>query len=169
MENNSLRIVGRFIFLALFQILILNNIQLAGYLNPYLYILFILSLPASTSRMNLLLWAVAMGLVIDISQNSGGVHMSATLTLAYIRPFLIRFVVPATLKDSNSLSLWAIGGGKFFTYAALGVLIHHLWLFSLEAFRISEALSILSRTFVSAPVTLVMIYITQLFVYREEV
>lgn len=168
MMNDGLRWVGRFVFLALFQIFILNNIQLAGYLNPYLYVLFILSLPANTNRFYLLLWAFAMGLLIDIAENSGGVHISASLTLAFIRPYLYRFVVPPSQQELNRISLWTMGPTRFFTYVTLGVFIHHLWLFSVEAFSFREIFSIFSRTLVSAPITLLMIYITQLFVYREE-
>ena len=40
----------RFIFLVLLQVLILNNIQLSGYLNPFLYVLFILMLPFETPK-----------------------------------------------------------------------------------------------------------------------
>lgn len=168
MRSDNLRWVGRFVFLALFQVFILNNIQLAGYMNPYLYVLFILSLPTSISRSNLLFVAFAMGLTIDIFENSGGAHTSATLTLAFLRPFLIRFVMPATEQNMARVNLWTMGTGRFFTYSTLGVVAHHLWLFSLEAFRVSELIPILSRTLVSAPITLLLIYITQLFVYREE-
>ncbi len=168
MMNDNLRLIGRFAFLAFFQVFILNNIQLAGYLNPYLYVLFILSLPTSQSRLNVLLWAFAMGFVIDVMENSGGAHTSASLTLAFIRPYLLRFVLPGSEQNIGRINLWTMGTTKFFTYSSLGVVIHHLWLFSLEAFRISELIPILSRTLVSAPITLLLIYITQLFVYREE-
>ncbi|NVK04480.1 MAG: rod shape-determining protein MreD [Flavobacteriia bacterium] len=168
MMSENLRWIGRFVFLVLFQVFILNNIQLAGYLNPYLYVLFILSLPTNISRSNLLFVAFALGFTIDIFENSGGAHTSATLTLAFLRPFIIRFVMPATEQNMGRVNLWTMGTGRFFTYSTLGVLIHHLWFFSLEAFRVSELIPILSRTLVSAPITLLLIYITQLFVYREE-
>ena len=37
-----------FIVLVLIQVLILNNIQFSGYINPFLYVLFILLLPFQT-------------------------------------------------------------------------------------------------------------------------
>lgn len=167
MNSDNLKWIGRFAFLALFQIFILNNIQLFGYLNPYLYVLFILTLPARTNRVNLLFWAFALGWIIDIAENSGGIHLSATLTLAFIRPYLLGLVV-ASNKELERVNLWTLGASRFLTYVTVGVLVHHLWLFSLEAFSIREVVSIMTRTLVSVPITLLMIYILQLFVYREE-
>ena len=45
MANYIGKNILRFLFLVLFQVLILNNIQFSGYINPYLYVLFILMLP----------------------------------------------------------------------------------------------------------------------------
>lgn len=166
--TDAVRWVGRLLFLSFFQVFILNNIQLSGYMNPYLYVMFILILPASMGRISLLFWAFATGLIIDIFENSGGAHASAALALAYLRPFILRLTYPRPEEDLNRISLWTMGPSRFFTYMSIGVFIHHLWLFAVEAFSISEVFSILSRTFISVPVTLLMIYIVQLFVYREE-
>ena len=38
----------RFIFLIGLQVVLLNHIQWSGYVNPYVYILFILMLPVET-------------------------------------------------------------------------------------------------------------------------
>lgn len=167
MRTDMLKWIGRFAFLALFQVFILNNIQLFGYLNPYLYVLFILILPADTNRFYSLLWAFALGWTIDIAENSGGIHLSATLTLAFIRPYLLR-LVSSSNKELDRISLWTLGPSRFFTYVTVGVFIHHCWLFGLEAFSVREVVSIMTRTLVSVPITLLMIYIAQLFVYREE-
>ena len=45
MLNEIIRLLLRFMVLALLQIIVLNNIQLSGFINPYLYLLFILMLP----------------------------------------------------------------------------------------------------------------------------
>lgn len=168
MKSNIVRTLGRLLFLSLFQVLILNNIQLFGYLNPYLYVLFILTLHPSTSRINLLLWGVASGLIIDVFENSGGAHMSATLLIAFIRPYILNFTYPRAQEELNKVNMWTMGSSRFFTFISISVFIHHFWLFYIEAFSISEVLSILTRTFISVPITLLMIYIMQLFVYREE-
>jgi len=49
-----LQIVLRFFVLVALQVLILNNIQLGGIINPYLYVLFLLTLPVQTPKVLLL-------------------------------------------------------------------------------------------------------------------
>ena len=55
-----------FVFLVLLQVLVLNNIQLSGYINPYFYVLFILLLPFETANWLLLILAFALGISIDV-------------------------------------------------------------------------------------------------------
>ena len=50
MISKVLRYTFQFFLLVLFQGLILNNIELGGYINPYLYVLFILILPIDTNK-----------------------------------------------------------------------------------------------------------------------
>ena len=38
----------RFVVLVLVQVLVLNHVQFLGFVNPYVYVLFILSLPVRT-------------------------------------------------------------------------------------------------------------------------
>ena len=49
--------IGWFIGLVLLQVLILNNVHIAGYATPFLYIYFILKFNSGTSRNELMLWA----------------------------------------------------------------------------------------------------------------
>lgn len=44
--------IGWFIGLVLLQVLILNNVHIAGYATPFLYIYFILKFASGTSRMS---------------------------------------------------------------------------------------------------------------------
>ena len=58
--------IGWFIGLVLLQVLILNNVHIAGYATPFLYIYFILKFNSGTSRNELMLWAFFFGLTIDV-------------------------------------------------------------------------------------------------------
>ena len=82
--------IFRFILLVLFQVLVLNNIQFLGYINPYLYILFILSLPVQMPRWFLLVLAFILGLSIDIFSNTLGMHAFATVFVAFFREGIIK-------------------------------------------------------------------------------
>ena len=77
MINNILKHSVRFVFLVLLQVLILNNIQLNGFINPYLYILFIIMLPFEIPVWLLMLLAFVMGISIDMFLNTMGIHVCA--------------------------------------------------------------------------------------------
>ena len=88
MYKDYLRYILIFILLLLIQLLVLNNINLGGYINPYVYLLFILLLPYGTPRWVLLLVGFFTGLVVDYFSNTLGLHASATLILAFFGPSL---------------------------------------------------------------------------------
>ena len=80
--------------LLLFQSFILSQVQVYGYLNPYLYILVLLLAPATWSRMNLLIIGALLGAWMDFQMHSGGMHLMATSLVAYFRPQLLASVLP---------------------------------------------------------------------------
>ena len=75
--------IGWFIGLVLLQVLILNNVHIAGYATPFLYIYFILKFASGTSRNELMLWAFFFGLTIDIFADTPGMNAAATVLLAF--------------------------------------------------------------------------------------
>lgn len=63
---NYIHRVGWFVGLILLQVLILNNVHIAGVATPFLYVYFILKFNSGTSRNELMVWGFCMGLAIDI-------------------------------------------------------------------------------------------------------
>ncbi len=52
-----------FVILMVTQLLVFNNIELSGYINPYVYVLFVLLLPFDVPRSVLLVSAFLLGLI----------------------------------------------------------------------------------------------------------
>lgn len=147
MNNSVLNSIRFFVFLSL-QVLIFNNINLFGYLNPYPYVLFILLYPVNSNKSVLLLGSFALGILLDMFCNSGGIHTTASLILAFIRPTLFKFSFGLsyeyqTVKIADKISPERI------TLLLLAIFIHHFILFYLEYFRIGLLFTILSRTLLS--------------------
>jgi hypothetical protein len=147
--NNSLLNSIRFIVFLSLQVLIFNNINLFGYINPYPYILFIILYPVNSNKSILLLGSFFLGLLLDIFCDSGGVHTTASIVLAFLRPTLFRFSFGLsyeyqTVKIADKMSPERI------TLLLLAIVIHHFILFYLEYFRLGLLFTILSRTIVSA-------------------
>ena len=154
--NNALILnIVRFIFLLAAQIVIFNNIDLFGYINPYPYILFILLYPVNSNRAGLLVASFLLGLTIDLFTNSGGIHAASCLILAYVRPVFFKFAFGLsyeyqTIKINDRLS------PERFTFILISILTHHFILFMLEYFKFTFILDALLRTIFTTIFTLII-------------
>lgn len=126
-------------FLGLFaaQVLIFNQFLFAGYLNPYLYILFILYLPAQFPRALSLVLAFVIGAGIDFFENSAGVHAAASVFTAFVRPLFFS-LLQKSLEGNQDFKLRAMGVVNTLPYFLALLFVHHLSLFLLEAFSFKD-------------------------------
>lgn len=161
MTKVTLNITARFIILVLVQVLICNHIDFLGYINPYIYILFIILYPANNDRTFFVFLAFLLGLCVDVFSDSGGVHAAACATIAYIRPVFLKFSF-GTVYDYQSIKFDQIDFGTKLTYFSAMVFIHHLIMFSLEIFNISKILLILEKTLFSGVFTIILCLIVSI-------
>jgi rod shape-determining protein MreD len=154
------------------QILLFNNLQLRGMLNsfvaPSIYVFFLLTLPINTSRINLLLWAFAIGIVVDGLSGTLGINAAACVLVAYLRPPILRlFYVREDRNKNVQPSTHTFGGLNFFYYTLLFTFIFHLALFFLEVFTFYEVyLTIIRAMLSSLAATIAMMCIEALFVRK---
>jgi rod shape-determining protein MreD len=164
MINEIIKNALRLLFLVLFQVLILNNVELSGYLNPFLYVLFILMLPFQTPDWLVLILAFLAGISVDMFSNTGGLHAAASVFMAFLRQPILKLISPREGYDPvQSPTIQQFGFGWFFSYAGILVFIHHLLLFYLEAFNFSHFGSTLLRVILSSIFTLALIFVSQFF------
>lgn len=129
------RYILLFVLLITLQVLVFNNINLSGYINPYIYVLFILLLPFSIPNWVLLIIGFFTGFTVDYFMNTLGLHTSASLILAFVRPTILSGM--SYRDDLNRFDSPGIGSSGlewFLRYAVIAVLIHHTSLFILETF-----------------------------------
>ena len=164
MISDIIKNIFRFFFLVLFQVLILNNIQLSGYLNPFLYVLFILMLPFQTPKWLVLILAFVTGISVDMFSNTGGMHAAASVLMAFLRQPILKLISPRDGYDLvQSPTIRQFGFGWFFSYVGVLVFIHHLCLFYTETFRFTEFFSTFLRVILSTLFTLSLIFVSQFF------
>jgi len=145
----------RFIVLLLVQVTICSNIDFLGYINPYIYIIFIFLFPIKDDRMVLLLTSFLLGMLVDMFLDSGGVHAAASVFLAYVRPILLKTSF-GMLYEHQSIKFSNTEIGSLITYITFGSLIHNFVLFSLEVFNIASILLILKKTLFSSIFTIIL-------------
>jgi len=166
--NLYLRLIIRFVLLVLFQVLVLNNIRLGGYINPYLYVLFVIMLPYKTPGWLLLVLSFVMGYTVDTFANTPGMHTAATVFMAFCRPLAIRVSGPRQdYEDDTYPSLSNMGLRRFVIYSLMLVSVHHVALFFLEIFRFSDFILTLFRAGISSAFTLMLIILAQYIFYSK--
>ena len=163
MTKVTLNIAARFVVLILAQVLIFSHIDFMGYINPYIYVLFVLLYPANNNRTLFIFLAFLLGFSVDVFSDSGGVHAAACLIMAYVRPVFLKFSF-GTVYDYQSIKFDQIDFGSRLTYFSALVFIHHFIMFSLEIFNISKIILILEKTLFSGIFTILLcLIITILF------
>jgi len=162
MTNVYVKNIVRFVLLVLLQVLILNNMNLSGYMNPYVYVLFILLLPVDINKSLLLVIAFLTGLTIDVFGNTPGLNAFSTVLLAFSRPGILRRLTKNIdfLPDEEP-GFARLGFGKFLRYVFVLVFIHHVALFFLETFSFHDFLNTLYRilinTFLSTFIIMILV------------
>lgn len=158
----------RFVGLVLVQGLILKNLE-AGYLiNPFLYVLFILSLPFELPAWIGLLLAFALGFFVDIFYGTMGMHMAACTMMGWARPAILKFMNPRDgYEFGMQPTIQDMGRMWFISYAAILIFVHHFILFYLEIFSFREVWLTFVRVLVSTSATLLLVIITQFLFYRK--
>lgn len=157
-----------FVVLIVLQLLVFNNIDFSGYINPYVYVLFIILLPFTTPRLVLLLSAFLLGLFVDLFMGTPGVHSSATVLMAFSRPLVMSLFSPREGYQSGTYPRLAQFGLEWFVkYSVMLILIHHFTLFYLEVFSFSQFFNTLFRAFLSSVLTSLIVIFSQYFVFRR--
>ena len=153
--NSALLVnIFRFIMLLAIQIVIFNNMNFLGYISPFPYLLYIILYPVNGNRAGLIFSSFLLGLMMDMFCNSGGIHATACVLLAYYRPYIFKFSFGLsyeyqTIRLNESLT------PERFSFILVSVLLHHIVLFTLEAFQFKFILDILLRTLFSTIFTII--------------
>jgi len=157
-----------FVGLVLLQVLILNNIQFSGFVNPYVYILFIMLLPFTIPGYAVLGLSFLLGLSIDIFSNTPGVHSSATVLLGFLRPGIANLISSREIiEKGNTPNMKQLGFASFLKYTIIAVLVHHLFLFYAEAFSFEGFFHTLLRIILSSIFSIVIILGSQFIIFKN--
>ena len=145
--------------LILLQVVLLDHINFLGYVNPYLYIYFILLYPLTGNKSLLILLSFLLGLSVDMFSNSGGIHAGASVFIAWIRPLVLKYSFGVSY-EYNTVKINTASFSQQLVFIVSMVFIHHLILFSLEIFNTSQILFILKSTLFSGIFTTIIIFCT---------
>ena len=162
--------IARFFVFLLIQVLILKHIDLSRFINPFLYIIFLLMLPIRTDKALVLFIAFFTGLTIDMFYNTMGVNAAACVFMAYCRPRVLRFYAPKGEYDTSARpTIESLGLPWVISYVSTMVFLHHFVLFFLEAFSFSSFFTTLAIVIVSGITTVGLIVLSQLIMQKRRI
>lgn len=155
------------------QIFLINNIGLARvshfkgitFFAPFLYLLFILMLPVGINKSLVLVIGFISGLVMDTFCNTGGLHASASLLLALVRPVILSRFFQNTTKDlmRTTPSIYKLGLRNFLIYILICVFIHVFYFHILEVWSFRKLPMTFLQIITTTVTTLLVIFISQIF------
>ena len=167
MNKHFIKYLSLLPLFVLLQVLVLNEILFFSYINPYLYLALILSLPLKTPKWFLLLYAFLLGFFIDLFGGSLGFHSTATVLIAFLKPAISKITIPHNILEVNDeICMNKIGNKSFIMYSLILLLFHNTVLFLLE--HLSFSFSILGKIIASSFFTLILILMMELFKTKKK-
>ncbi len=158
----------RAVLLLIIQVYILYFLDIGQGIHIMIYPLFIFLLPVEMNIFYLMLIAFGFGGIIDIFNDTAGLHAASAVMFAYFRPIIFKLFAPRDGYDIlMETNLFQMGFGWFLRTFGILILIHHLWFFLLEIFRISDILFILKNTGLSAVFSFVLCILYQQLFLRK--
>jgi len=169
MKNGILFYSVLFIALVASQVLVFNQLEVGWGVHVMVYPMFVLLLPFDMRPVLIMLLAFVVGIIVDWFTNSFGLHTSAAVLLAYLRPQLFSILEPRDGYDNLKKPLLRdMGRGWFNVIYLTALAIHHLWFFLFEIFKFSEILFILQKTILSALMSFVAIVLIQIIFFNKQ-
>lgn len=170
MKNVVVRNIIRFLFLIIFQVLVLNGIEMGPYIAMFLYALAILMLPVGMNRLLMLVVAFASGLTVDIFSNVLGFHAFSATLIAFVRILFADKILTHGEEVSVDIPCFVtVGFQQFGFYSFLLFFFYNLSYFLLESFSFQDMGQVLLSALLSTAVDWVLILIYQtLFLNRKK-
>lgn len=169
--SNLIKNIIRFCLFILVQVFVLDQIPpLHQMVTPYIYFLFILWLPFKMGRRMQMLLAFALGFTLDCFTNSYGLHTAPCVLIAYLRPFLINLLISQEGAESNynEPSIQSMGFTPYLTYVTILTLIHHTFLFFLQALQTGGYFYFILKSISSTAISLLLIMLIELLFVRKQ-
>lgn len=167
----TLKNIIRFFIFILVQVFVLHKVPpLHELIVPYVYFLYVLWLPFKISRAALMFVAFIFGLSLDYFLKTPGLHASACVLIAYIRPFLINILMSQEGAEANypSPSITSMGWAPYATYVVILMLIHNIYLVLLEWLQFGSFFYFVGKVLATSAVSLLLIIIAELLFNRKE-
>jgi hypothetical protein len=177
--STPIRFIVQFTLIMLVQIFLLNDVMIKSSVSvlhipvfiPIIYPLVLLLLPVNIHHGLLMFIGFITGLTMDMFSNTPGVHASACLLIAYMRPFVLNLFLQQQLKELGATvpSLFKLGFNSFMLYCMIMIFTHHFYFYLLQFWSFKSILIILYKTILSGVLSVMLILLSQLLFAKKEI
>ena len=167
MNHDLFRLPLLFIILCAVQVFVLNHCQLFGCAMPMLYVYFVISMKKGMAKWAMMVWAFALGLLLDTFSNTPGVT-AATMTLsAMVQPYLLDLFITREGGDDLIPSKSTIGTKPFINYTIVMVTLFCTVFYTLEMLNFLNGLKWLECVLGSMALTVALILALDSLIYKK--
>ena len=151
-----------FFVMVILQVFLFSRIGISIYVNPLVYIAFLILLPMEIAGALLLVLGMVLGMTVEFGMGTAGINTIATLFAALGRPAVLTLLVGKDeVKEGGVPNVNRIGLKRFLRYAGVIVLLHGTVFFVLESLTWSFFYLTLLRIICSSVITLLLVYFCQ--------
>jgi len=152
------------LLVVVFQVFVLNQLDLPFGGQLVIAPLFIVLLPFDTPPFLLLLIGFTLGMILDMFMNTFGLNASTLVFFSFMRPIVFNWFRPKEEYDGTKIpSIREMGWVWFLSVYSLLSFSFFIWFFLLEIFRLSEIDLILRNSFSSFLYSLAFTLLFQYF------
>ena len=156
MNSQILKMIGSFVLLILAQVLLFNQINIFGFVNPMLYLLFLVMYPFDKNQTFYIFIGFILGFFIDFLSQTGGAHTIASLSVSYLRPIIKKYSYGLTSEQPKSLLTDPRKTNNFF-FLLVFISVHHLIYFAIAYFSADAFLLIIKNSLFTIIFSLILI------------
>ena len=142
----------------IFQLFVFNQINLLGYITPFLYLIIFIHYKTSYNKTALLFLGFITGIIIDLSMQTYGCHTFATITICYFRAWIEKY----SFGVNSNLPSAMISGTQLtnrLTFFAIIIFVHSSIYYSLIYFNIELFWTIVLNIIINSIITFIMIWL----------
>ncbi|MDR0207363.1 MAG: rod shape-determining protein MreD [Bacteroidales bacterium] len=160
--------LSRFIILILLQVFVFNYVQWFGFMNPFVYLLFLILLPAEIPKTFQYIIAFIAGFIVDAFLRTYGIQSFACVFAIYLRPYIILILNGLKPLDAGVRPLPGVKPFNWIlVYTLLFVFVHQITVTILETFQWAQWLRIFWTSLVNTLFTSFIILCLEYIFYSD--
>lgn len=150
------------------QIFILDELSIAMWLRPMLFPLIVVLLPMEWRKIWVMLSALAVGIIMDVSLGGAGLYTATLLPLSVMRRWILYVTTHRSIEAGDQTSLLSrMPLRQLMIYVAAMLLLHHTLFFILETLSFVTPLRLIATIVFSMAMSLVISWpILRLFISK---